>query len=79
MTTKVIMLTILFIGLMVYDFPKLKKKGRKINIIYFTIVAVAIYLSADFILILNWYNLSDLLHDVLYQPAKQIVDWMVIE
>ncbi len=64
---------------MINDYSKLKKKKRKIIIIYLAIVAITIYLSADFIFILNMYDLTDLLHDILFQPANQIVDWMVIE
>ncbi|GAE31620.1 hypothetical protein [Halalkalibacter hemicellulosilyticus] len=79
MATKVIMLAILFLSLMINDYSKLKKKKRKIIIIYLAIVAITIYLSADFIFILNMYDLTDLLHDILFQPANQIVDWMVIE
>lgn len=79
MTTKLILVFILFLILLMHDGPKLKTKSRKIKMIYTMIILVSFYLSIDFIMILDLYNVVDLLHDVMFQPANQIVNWLKAE
>jgi hypothetical protein len=71
---KIIFLVIVYMGVFIYDIPKLIKKRRQERIVYGMLMVPIIYLSIVFVIDLPWPTLDELINFFLLKPAQQIVD-----
>ncbi|MBD1379391.1 hypothetical protein [Metabacillus arenae] len=77
MLEKTLVLMIIYLGMILYDVPKLKQANRRERIIYGTLMISVIYLSLVFVMDLEWPTLDDFVHFIFGKPAQQIVDYLM--
>lgn len=74
MLEKIFVLVIIYMGVLIYEFPNFKKTNRRERIVYGMLVIPTIYLSLIFVMDLSWPSLDELVHYFLLKPAQQIVE-----
>lgn len=74
MIEKVIMLTIVYIGFLAYDLPKVIKGNRYLRIVYGSLMLIIFYLSFVYMLELPWPTLDELFTFVFLKLGQTIVD-----
>lgn len=73
MFEKILFLVIIYLGILLYDFPKLKQKNHRERISYGMLMLPIIYLSLVYVMDLSWPTLDELVHFFFSKPAQQIV------
>lgn len=73
MFEKILFLSIVYLGILLYDVPKLKQKNRRERISYGALTIPIIYLSLVYVMDLAWPTLDELVHFFFSKPAQQIV------
>lgn len=74
MLEKILVLVILYLGMLLYDVPKLKQKNRRERISYGMLMIPIMYLSLVYVMDLAWPTLDELVHFFFAKPAQQIVE-----
>jgi len=72
MAEKIIVLTILYCSMFLYDIPKLKETRRPERITYSILILITAYLGLGYILDDHWPNLTIILDLIFSGPAKLI-------
>lgn len=76
MAEKIIILTIVFVGVLVHDFRKLRQKPKKDVICYCLLMAFAAYLGVDYLLDVNLPDLDEFLDWTVAKPGIWMFDYL---
>ncbi len=73
-----VMLIFLYIVILAYDLPKLKKRNKKTVVIYISLLVIALYQSISFAFDLEWPFLHTAIDALLGEPTRRIVEFLEV-
>ncbi|MEW9700218.1 hypothetical protein [Paenibacillus sp. SI8] len=76
MLHKIGFLLVVYVGILLYDIPGVKKGQPVERLSYLCIMLITVYLSLDFIMDKHWPDLNTLIDYILKPPADRIVKWL---
>ncbi|WP_332692617.1 hypothetical protein [Halalkalibacter lacteus] len=77
MIDKIIIVLVLYIVLLLFDLPRLKKNEKRVTYIYSIMIVITFYLSADFIFEAEWPNIRGLINVIFLGPAELVADYLM--